>query len=712
MDQNSKSQRLGEILIKEGLISEAEIKEALLRQKAHGGKFGSQLLYHRYIDEPTLVKALEIQFGTEGVVLSGLEIDEMLITMIPKRVALTRKVIPFNYDPENNILKIACENPIDQSLLNELNFVTRGKDIKLCIAAELSLNTAIARYYLGHDISLDDNLLLEIPDIATDTGKIKIEDSTAGADKPSDDRPAILLVTDEAFAAPMLQSLLERDNYRVVLTDSADDAIDMLGDQKFHTVFIKDTITGDYIDLIERVRKISPRTTVRYYESVSALLLSKDAGQTEAELLRKNLELFTTLLSSKLQHVDNHGGRVGRYADRLCGELGLPNKDRIMITNAAYIHDLAKYYYSTEETRDIREVIKLTVKLLTSLNYSPVLQEMLRCMYIDLKHKYTKRLPIEVLGGNIMTIVDLFCETIPRHDRLSLDKFDAVKKKLRDLVGKLFLGEVVEAFINMIQEEILDLQTSQTEGQVMIYAGDTPLKQPLEMRMKNEGFRTVAHTLISSFLELYRRSEPDLMILVIPGEPEAVFEFMEQFTEAGVKFESIPTFLLADGKSIPSLTGLLERGIEDIVAMDDNLDMLITKIRKLRAKIKAKAEASEKADSASGARGRLADMNLIDLLQALGPSRKTVKMTVKSNDREQPELIIYLDRGQIIFAEMGSLIGAEAVYKGITWFDGAWVLEPMESENLPEPNNNQLNESIMIEGCRLMDEKIRAGQLL
>jgi DNA-binding response OmpR family regulator len=77
------------------------------------------------------------------------------------------------------------------------------------------------------------------------------------AQEIGDYRRAVLLVTDDEYSGPLLQSILERDNYRVTMTDSADDAIDILGDKQFHSVFIKDTVAGDYIDLIDRLRKFA-----------------------------------------------------------------------------------------------------------------------------------------------------------------------------------------------------------------------------------------------------------------------------------------------------------------------------------------------------------------------------------------------------------------------------------------------------------------------
>ena len=709
MNQAFPKRRLDEILISEGLVSEEQIKDALMRQKAHGGKFGSQLLYHRYIDEARLVKALSIQMNCEGVILSQVDIHEMILKMIPEKVAVARNIIPFDYDPSHNQLKIACDDPNDVDLRNELQFVARGKDVKLYVAVEVAINTAINKYYLGRDITLEDSLQLEIPEVTTDTGKIPTEMITQFPDEPRETRPAILLVTDEQYAVPLVRSLLERDNNTVTVTDSADDAIELLAGHHFHTVFIKDTVPGDYIDLIDRVRKLSPRTTVKYYETASELLIGKDAANQNADLLQCSLDILTSLLATKDGLAINHSARVGLYTDKLCKRLGLPPKDRMLISTAAYIHDLARYYYGAEKAEDNREIIGLTVKLLSSVGFSPIIIEMLRSMYINLGGKYTRRLPIEALGGNILTITDLFAESIPNDERLSLDKFDAVKKKLRDLTGKLFLNEVVEAFIDMVQDEILNLNTSGRAGQVMILAEDCAAAIPLEMRLKTEGYRILTTDSVESFVELYHRSEPDMIILVSLRTPAEVVEQIEMLVEKGIGMEQTPVYLITSHESVSQLTNLLHKGIEDIVSLEDNLDLLANKIRKLRVRINDRAE---KAGGAAGAHGRLSDMNLIDLIQALGPGRKTVRLTVNRKEAGGSPLTIYLDNGHISHARVDNLTGPDAVYEGLCWADGTWTVEPVTISDIPETNNQASNESILMEGCRLMDERIKSGHLL
>ena len=122
MTSQTKKFRLDQILIDLGLVSDDQIKVALDLQKHYGGRFGSLLIHKGFIDEAGLVQALARQLGCNGVVLSKLTIDEPVYRMIPQRVALARKVIPFDYDLDNNVLKIACADPSDESLLNELGF--------------------------------------------------------------------------------------------------------------------------------------------------------------------------------------------------------------------------------------------------------------------------------------------------------------------------------------------------------------------------------------------------------------------------------------------------------------------------------------------------------------------------------------------------------------------------------------------------------------
>jgi hypothetical protein len=381
------------------------------------------------------------------------------------------------------------------------------------------------------------------------------------------------------------------------------------------------------------------------------------------------------------------------------------------VTTAAYVHDLAKFYYQDPNENDVRAQVAKTAKLLQSINYSPVVIQMLLSMYRDLEGKFTKRLPIEILGGNILTVVDLFCASIKPEQKLSLDRFDVVKRKLQELTGRLFLAEIAEAFVLMIHEEILNTAASGALGQVMILGDKVENMQPVELRLKNEGFRVVCETSQDTFAEMFERSEPDILLVISALNPDAITKLIDKVVNPKSAKAKVPVFLLVREYYAGQLTATLGKSVEDIISLDNNLDILVSKFKRIISELNEKTAGKEIIEETGGATGRLSNMSLIDILQVMGAGQKTAKINVTARDKNQ-KMELYLDRGKIIYAMLGNIKGAEAVYEAMAWSDGAWNIEPLASKDLPKPNNNLSIESILLEGCRLLDEKNRSGQAI
>ena len=699
MSHKNKTLRIDEILLAEGIVTEEQITSALEYQREHGGRLGSHLIRLGYLSESLLLDALAAQFDCESVLLSEVEISPRVIAMIPPEVATARTVIPFEFEETTNTLSVACEDPTDDSLLEELLFVTHDKNIRLLIAAEMSLRSAIAKYYVA----------------TAGTGPLPVPTESLGdLEVPIDeneDRGTILVVSDEIDEDRALQLALEQEGFRVEWIDSADDAILRIGEQTYRAVFIRDTVPGDYLDLIDRVRKVSPRTMVRYYESTGQMLLQEIGYQVTGDVMTKNMQLFTTLLSSKDQVKKNHAAVVGRYADRLCQHLGLPIKDRFHIVNAAYLHDISRYYYGDSKAApDCRTRVKMTAKLLDSLSFPPLLVGILNSMYLDLEDKFTKRLPIEALGGNILTIVDVFCEHASFENRMSLDKFEAVKSNLIALTGRLFLREVTNAFISLIEKEIL-VEPSERDGtynQVLMYCQDSDYLIAIAGRLKEEGFRPVSLDDVDKFVEMFSRSKPDMIVLLQEGHAAKSKQLITTLTKKGIDLSKVPTFLVTSAQSTPELANMIELGLEDVIPIENSLDLLVAKLHKLLNRMtgmQPKGGESETNGNSSVTSGNLEDMNLVDLLQAMGPSCRTAKIRVAA---DVGKLTIFLDRGQVIRAEGESNDGAEAVYEAITWQTGHWTVQPLQADELPERNNDTSNEGLLMEGCRRLDEKLKS----
>jgi DNA-binding response OmpR family regulator len=639
------------------------------------------------------------------VVVSNLSIPKDVLKILPAEVAISRKAIPFEYDSKENEVKIACEDPTDDDLTDELDFVIRDKRIRLYIATEVGLDVAIARHYEGRNVSLSDSLPFEEP------AEIEEAESTEPADDDtvvqyrtkSNSNKEVLLVTDERVGGSQLKAMLECDYYKVTITDSADDAITLASERIFDTVFIKDTVPGNYIDLMDRLRKISPGTVVHYYESASSLLLNEKHLEEDTDLFLSNLDLLTSIIASQNKLSVNHGGRVGRYVARLCTRLDLPQREKSTITTAAYIHDLAKFYYHEPDDRDVLKQVARTARLLQSVNYSAVITAILQYMYKDLKGKYNKRLPIEVFGGNIITIVDLFCSSIPPEQKLSLDKFEMVKLKLRELTGRLFLVEIVEAFIAMIQEEILTTAAGGNLGQIMIFSDKAGYMHPVELRLRNENFRIMTETSLETFISLCQRSEPDVIIFILSSGTRKIKSLVEKVRKSRGENAAPPTYLMVKGDHASQLTSEFGDSVEGIIALDANLDILVAEIKNLMQELNNKARQERNIDK-SGATGKLSNMNLIDILQAMVPGQEAARITVRSDDNNQT-LEMYLKEGKIIFAALDDLKGPEAIYRAVNWVDGIWTMEPAGEDELPQPNNQLSNESILEESRQILSDK-------
>lgn len=701
MTSTSHRPRLDEILADQKQLSDDQIRIALKHQKTFGGKFGSHLLHHGFVAEKELVAALERQLECKGVQLAGLDIPPSVISMIPASVAFTRKIIPCEYDGRTNTLTVACENPHDGSLLDELHALVPGRKIRLCVAVELSLNLAISRYY-GGDGAADSAFTSEHRGASTgaqfsyELSRLHPEDS------------AVLLVTADSSYSSVIKLLLERSSCKVQHVDSVAAARKLLGSGEYAVVLVHDTGRGEGADLLHHLGDLQRAPRVRCFDNIADLILENDTALYPNDPLHHDLELFTSLLTIKDRQPTSYSAKTTHYCDRLAVRMSLNDAQRRNLIEACHLLDRAKLYNMATGPRSLRRLLSLATKILQSVYYKPEAIDMLRCMYLDLSAWHESELPVQAIGGNILTVVDMFHEQVVPNQRLTLERFDAIKASLEQHVGRLVLPDVLAAFVALIREEVLNSPMFSRMGQIMIFTDDSLATEPLELRLRAESFRTISSDLRELFLQLYRRSVPDVIVLYLSSHPREVISQVNDLVRLGIDFKHVPTFLIARSTVVPHLTTLLEEGIEDIVDNDSSLDMVALKIKKAwNQKERGGGRQNEFESGHLQSRGSLSDMNLIDLLQALGPSRKTTRITVTSATSEKDRLEICLDQGNIVWARLGALEGADAIYIGMTWEHGSWSVEPTNNGDFGEPNNYLSNEAILIEGCRRKDEIAR-----
>jgi type IV pilus assembly protein PilB len=140
------SVRLGEILLKESLITQDQLEKALEFQRSNGGKLGSCLTKMGFITDDDITGVLSRQYGVPSINLKYYEIDPNVIKLIPQDTALRYQVIPLSR--VGSVLTIAMTDPTNVFAMDDIKFMT-GFNVEPVVASESAIAEAISRFYGG-----------------------------------------------------------------------------------------------------------------------------------------------------------------------------------------------------------------------------------------------------------------------------------------------------------------------------------------------------------------------------------------------------------------------------------------------------------------------------------------------------------------------------------------------------------------------------------
>jgi type IV pilus assembly protein PilB len=158
------SAKLGELLVRENLISPQNLREALDYQREHGGRLGYNLVKLGLITDETITSVLSRQYGIPSVNLDLFHIDESVLRLIPQEVSQKYSVLPLSR--VGATLTLAMVDPTNVYAMDDIKFMT-GLNVEPVVAAEASIQQAISKYYgTSREIELatvivDEGLLME-----------------------------------------------------------------------------------------------------------------------------------------------------------------------------------------------------------------------------------------------------------------------------------------------------------------------------------------------------------------------------------------------------------------------------------------------------------------------------------------------------------------------------------------------------------------------
>ncbi|MCB5185442.1 Flp pilus assembly complex ATPase component TadA [Methylobacillus gramineus] len=186
MVEQRRKLRLGELMVQQGLISQDQLRIALMEQDQSNIPLGRQLVRLGFVTEAMVRDLVAHTIGQESIDLATVVADGEALRMVQEGFARRYHLLPVAYDALSNQLTVAMSDMFNVVALDQLRAIIGGQiQVKPVLAAEAQLEEYIDQFY-GYELSVD-GILREI-----ETGEIDYQSLQTGGDEYT--QPVVRLV--------------------------------------------------------------------------------------------------------------------------------------------------------------------------------------------------------------------------------------------------------------------------------------------------------------------------------------------------------------------------------------------------------------------------------------------------------------------------------------------------------------------------------------
>jgi hypothetical protein len=155
--------RIGEIVLRAGIVSRAQLEMALAEHKKWGGRLGLALIKLGFLTEADLVRALASQLDLPVASLDGKRIPQSILALVPHDFADEHTCLPLFVKEEagKDTLYLATDDPCNLDVLDDLAFRT-GLAVKPVVVAASEICEGIDRFYRDRGTGDEQNYAPEL----------------------------------------------------------------------------------------------------------------------------------------------------------------------------------------------------------------------------------------------------------------------------------------------------------------------------------------------------------------------------------------------------------------------------------------------------------------------------------------------------------------------------------------------------------------------
>lgn len=691
--------RLDEILVKLGYVTGDQIKRALSLQMGRGGRLGTHLLQQKDLTESQLSQALALQYGTPAFVPERYPVSPELVARLPREMIEGLRVMPLDFNPSNGVLSLVMVDPADDNALREVRRRLSCAEVEVYVTPEATFEQLVRTHVPAASDRDGADGAIELPDLfdsLEDTAATP-ESGTTG-DEASEN---VLMISRQVFLGKFLTPVLQREGLH--LTTACEPAeIAALLRKGVDRVLVDRDLSRSYRSWIRRGDLPQPAGDVSEFVSVgSALLDNPVAYGTMRKSLLQSLRMVAETHAA-------HGAATLPY-DLLRRDAGALARSLGMTRLAGDALELAclllvpREAGSVDEEQDAPPTIdwSRTLEQARTLRFPWRIPDALQACH-ELQNERVNLEEFCSRDGEVALAAQILA--VVWHHRVQLepragggDYALAMRTELRDRSGRLARSEVVESYLGLLERSAEDLNAA-AYHQLMVVGGDHPVLRQFTTRLQHLGYHPVHVQDLQEARAMCERRSPSAVLVHDASFPHDIL-----LAPQVMRTESrMLQYALTEDDDPSRVLNLLDAGFDDVFSLPHDLDLIAARLRKsLRG-----TDASAGDGSPDGSFGAsFTALPFTDLLQTLSQSQRSVRIRVSRNTGE--EAVIHLKQGCLTHAACERISGPEAIYAVVAWEnDGEFEVEPVEE--FPAPNIEIPLESVLMEGCRLLDELLRA----
>jgi type IV pilus assembly protein PilB len=530
--------KLGELLVREGLITQPQLNETLEYQRSNGGRLGHCLIKLGFVTDDEITAILSRQYGVPSINLSFFDVDPSVIRLIPVETAQKYQILPLSR--VGNTLTLAMIDPTNVFAMDDIKFMT-GFNIEPVVASETALRESIDKYY-GSTHSIELKKVME--DIAIIDQRIETDDTSleVAQEEETIDLEGLEQAAEEA---PIIKLV------NLVLSSS-----------------LKRGASDIHIEPYEKEFRVRYRIDGVLYNIMNPPLKLKDAIVSRIKIMSK-LDISEKRLPQDGRikiRMKNEGGKIKELDFRvsvlptLFGEkvvLRLLDKDNLMLDMTRLgmeVESLKKFMFAISKPYGMVLVTGPTGSGKTNTLYSSIAQ-------------------LNKVDTNIMTAEDPVEFNLPginqvqMKEQIGLNFAAALRSFLRQdpniiLVGEIRDFETAEIGIKAALTGHLVLST--------LHTNDAPSTISRLMNMGIEPFLVATSVHLICAQRLVRRVCKDCR--------EEISTPPQTLLEAGFSAQEIKTIKVFKGKGCPTCNGTGYKGrigLYEVMEIDDDVRELI-----------------------------------------------------------------------------------------------------------------------------------------